>query len=297
MELREKVVRPRLRVLCLYLMILFIFWTIGFMFGFFLIRDYWWVFVLAFHILAMVPIITSYFYSEKAILKSYQAEIVEPRDVQKLWKSVMRVNSFFNLPQPRLAVSDVRTPNAFAIGRHPDNSIIVVTKGLLENLDDRQLDGVIAHVLALIKDRDILILTIAGAASSSIAFVAGRGMKLLRFARGSGYAVLLVAIALVFSIPLAVFFLKISISRARVFRADWTAALTIRRPKDVANALQKLEMLNRLIPIDVGNPASSCIFVINPFHGTRLARLLDTHPPVEERLKVLRKMAMETVSL
>lgn len=287
-----------MRVFGLFMVLISIFVLIGWVLGGFFFGDFWWVAIALFLGMAIAINVISYFYSDRIIMWSYKAKIATPREAPRLYKSVQRVNSFYGLPEPRIAIIPSDTPNAFATGRNPSKAIVAVTNGLLKMLNDRELDGVVAHELAHVKNRDILVMTVAATVAGAIAFLARIfWWNMILGRRRADAGTLLIIIVVAITAPLAAMLIRLAISRSREYKADRTGAMTIHRPNDLADALLKLEHANKRKPITRGNPASSSLFIVNPFRGNMLARMFSTHPPMEERVKRLRKMAMETVSL
>ena len=287
-----------LRVFGLFMVLMSIFVLIGWFLGGFFFGDLWWVAIALFLGVAIAINVISYFYSDRIIMWSYKAKIATPREAPRLYKSVQRVNSFYGLPEPRIAVIPSDTPNAFATGRNPSKAVVAVTNGLLKMLTDRELDGVVAHELAHVKNRDILVMTVAATVAGAIAFLARMFWFNMIFGRRrADVGTLLIIVVVAITAPLAALLIRLAISRGREYKADRTGAMTIHRPNDLADALLKLEHANERRPISRGNPASSSLFIVNPFRGNMLARMFSTHPPMEERVKRLRKLAMETVSL
>lgn len=252
----------------------------------------WVMGALMFLILAAVFNLIAYFYSSKIVLISYRAKIVSESEAPRLYRRVRHVATLAGLPMPKVAIVPTDTPNAFATGRNPKNAVVAVTRGLLKLLDDDELDAVIAHELAHVKDRDILVMSIAATLAGAISFAARSvfwGMFFGGGRRDSGTA--LIAILVAVTAPIAALLLQLAISRSREFKADEVGATIIGQPMILARALEKLEMANRKRPIDYGNPASSSLWIVNPFRGSTLVKLFSTHPPIEERIKRLRRMA------
>ena len=287
-----------MRVFGLFMVLISIFVLIGWVLGGFFFGDYWWFAIALFLGMAIAINVISYFYSDRIIMWSYKAKIATPKEAPRLYKSVQRVNSFYGLPEPRIAVIPSDTPNAFATGRNPNKAVVAVTNGLLKMLTDRELDGVVAHELAHVKNRDILVMTVAATVAGAIAFLARIfWWNMIVGRRRADVGTLLIIVVVAITAPLAALLIRLAISRSREYKADRTGAMTIHRPNDLADALLKLEHANKRRPISKGNPASSSLFIVNPFRGNMLARMFSTHPPMEERVKRLRKLAMETVSL
>lgn len=289
---------PRLRILGMFLVLTAIFVAMGWVLGTFFLGDQWWLGLVIFLSIAVAINLVSYIFSDKIIMWSYGAKIVSPAEAPRFYKSVVRVNSFFNLPEPRMAIVQSNTPNAFATGRNPKNSVVAITSGLLNMLTDRELDGVIAHEMAHVKNRDVLVMTVTATVAGAIAFLARIFWWSMFYGRRKAdYGSLIIMIVVAITAPLAALLIRLAISRSREFYADRIGAMTIHRPNDLADALLKLDRANIEHPIERGNPASSSLFIVNPFRGNIIARMFSTHPPVGERVKRLRKMASETVSL
>lgn len=231
----------------------------------------------------------SYFYSSKIVLWSYKAKIVTEREAPRLYKTVHRVALKSDLPMPKIAIIPTMTPNAFATGRNPKNAVVAATEGLLQLLNDDELEGVIAHEMAHVKDRDILVMSVAATLAGAIAFAARFVIFGMIFGRRSNVnPLLLIAVAVL--APIAAILIQLAISRAREFKADKVGAIMIQKPWALANALEKLERGNRRMPLRDGNPASASLFIVNPFRGSAFFKLFSTHPPIEERVRRLREM-------
>lgn len=235
----------------------------------------------------------SYFMSAKIVLWSYKAKIVQPNEAPKLYRAIQEVCLKADMPLPRIAIVDTPTPNAFATGRNQRNAVVAATTGLLNLLSDDELKGVLAHEMAHVKDRDILVMTIAATLAGAISFasrmlfwgsVGGRG-------RRDGDAILLLVVAI--TVPIAALLLRLAISRSREYKADREGAIFIQRPYSLASALSKLEEGNRRRPIDGGNPASASLFIVNPFRGEGMLSIFSTHPPVKARIRKLEELAQE----
>lgn len=278
--------------LMMFLMGLFA--VIGWLLGGFFFGD-WIVGALIFLILAGILNAIAYFFSSRIVLRSYKARIVTEQEEPRLHRIVREIANEADVPMPKVAIIPTATPNAFATGRNPDNAVVAATEGILSLLKDKELKGVFAHEMAHVINRDILVMTIAATIAGAIAFMArfalfgalfgGRGRG------GSGNLLLLLLIAI--TAPIAAILVQLAISRSREYKADRVGATLIRDPNSLANALQKLERGNKKRPMRHGNPASSSLFIVNPFSGGAFIRLFSTHPPMEKRIEILRKMARE----
>lgn len=230
----------------------------------------------------------SYFYSDKIVLAMYRAKPL-PKE-HWLYKETERLVKKTGMPMPKLCLSNFPIANAFATGRNPSNSAIVVTKKLLEILNREEILGVISHELSHVKNRDILIATIASVLAGVIMYVAA----ILRFSLIFGYEerenwlslIALIAIAII--APFAALLIQLAINRSREFMADETGAKILGNGKPLAKALLKLENQAK-IPSNraIGLEASENLFIVNPFSSSGLAKLFSTHPSVEERVKRL----------
>jgi len=236
----------------------------------------------------------SYWFSDKIVLAMYRAQEVKPDQAPKLYAMVEQLAHGAGLPMPRVYIVPSATPNAFATGRNPNNAVVAVTQGILEILDERELAGVLAHEMSHIKDRDILISSIA-------ATLAGAVMLLGSIARwsaifggfrgddddGGGIVGLLVMAILA---PLAALLIQMAISRSREYLADEEGGKLAGDPNDLANALEKLDYAAGRIPMQA-RESTAHMFIVNPLRGKKaslLMRLFSTHPPTEERVARLR---------
>lgn len=237
----------------------------------------------------------SYFFSEKIALMTSGAVRVSPTENPEIYYRlapiVQRLCRRMGIPEPKLWVIPERAPNAFATGRNPRHSSVAVTAGLLELMDDDEVAGVIAHELAHIQNRDILISSIAATIAAAITFAA----RMFVFFGGSRHQDddapnPLASLAMLLLAPIAALLIQMAISRTREFAADATAARAMGSGRPLANALRKLEAWSKRIPMDV-NPAMSHMFIIKPLSGESLMRLFSTHPPTAERIARLERMA------
>ncbi len=229
--------------------------------------------------------------SSKLVLRSYGAKIVTEAEAPDLYRMVDRLRQKAGLPMPTVAIAPQPQPNAFATGRNPENSVVCVTSGLMQAISRDELEGVIAHELAHIKNRDMLLQTIAATMSAAIA-------NLARFAfffggrreEGGNPAVALVAMIVA---PIAAMIMQYAISRQREFKADKVGAEICGRPLALAGALQKLEANAKRIPMDV-SPAVAPLAIVNPLaalKGMGISKLFSTHPPTAERVARLEAIA------
>jgi heat shock protein HtpX len=246
--------------------------------------------------LAVAMNFISYFFSEKIALMTSGAEPVSdtehPEIYARLAPITKRLTERMGLPMPRLWVIGEGAPNAFATGRNPEHSSVAVTIGLLELMEDRELEAVIAHELGHVKNRDILISSIAATLAAAITFV-GRMAFFFggrRHDDDEGHGGMAGDLVMLIVAPIAAMLIQMAISRTREFGADATSAKYIGNPDAMICALRKLEMWSKRIPMDV-SPASSHMYIIKPFSGESLMRLFSTHPSTEDRIARLRALA------
>lgn len=288
----EMTMAGRLRTAGLFLLLLALFGLIGWLLGGFFANE-WYLGAAIFLGLAAVMNLIAYFGGARIVLRSYRAKVVEEKEAPKLYRSVRRVAQMGDLPMPKVALISSPTPNAFATGRNPKNAVVAVTAGLLTLLPEEELEGVLAHEIAHIRDRDILVMTVSATLAGAIAFMARVALwgGLFR-QRNQGALLLLLVIGI--TAPLAAILVQLAISRTREYRADEVGGRTLRKPLHLARALEKLESANRRRPMQRGNPASASLFIVNPFRRrSALVRLFSTHPPLEERIRRLRELARE----
>ncbi|HOV80357.1 MAG TPA: zinc metalloprotease HtpX [Bacillota bacterium] len=234
----------------------------------------------------------SYYFSDRVAISMTGSRPVSEEEAPELYSIVRGLAQRARLPMPRLYITPSMQPNAFATGRNPANSAVAVTQGLLQILNRSELEGVLAHELAHIRNRDVLIGTLAATIAGAITMIANIiqwgaifGMGRDDEEGGSYIGSLLLALVA----PVAAMFIQLAISRSREFTADETGALLTKNPGGLANALLKLDSAARRIPMQV-NPATSHMFIVNPLSAESLVRLFSTHPPVSERVKRLNEM-------
>lgn len=285
---------PKLRIVGLFLLLAGLFALIGWVLGGYLAGGNWILGAIIFLILAGVFNAISYFYSSKIILWSYKARILKEHEFPWLHNMVARIAQQAGVPKPQLAIIQTKTPNAFATGRNPKNAVVAVTDGIMDILSRTELEGVLAHEMAHVKDRDILVMTVAATMAGAIAFMARIfWFNALFGGRGRNDANWLILIVVAVTAPIAALLVQLAISRSREYKADKVGSLTIRKPLALASALDKLEKANKRNPIDKGNPASSSLFIVNPFRGSGFASIFSTHPPTKERIRRLKELAKE----
>lgn len=232
----------------------------------------------------------SYWFSDKIALSMTGAQPLSKYDNIEIYAMVEKLTSNARMPMPRLYITPSAQPNAFATGRNPKHSAVAVTQGLLNILNREELEGVIAHELAHIKNRDVLISTIAAVMAGVITTMANLAQWALMFGvgnsdeeEGSGF---LASLPLIILGPIAAMLVQMAVSRSREYLADSTGAKIAGHSRGLANALLKLDHASRGIPMDV-NPAASHMFIVNPLSAQRLMNLFSTHPTIEDRVRRL----------
>jgi len=244
---------------------------------------------------ALVINFASYWWCDKIVLAMYRAQPITEAEAPRLYNMVRRLASKAGVPMPRVYLIPTEQPNAFATGRNPEHAVVAVTEGILRILDDEELEGVLAHELAHVTNRDILISTIAATLAGAITYLAHMAQWAAFFGGGrhddddgpSPIAMMLMAIVA----PMAAMLVQLAVSRSREFQADATGARLAGRTWGLSKALEKLEMAKHAVPMDA-NPATAHMFIVNPLSGRALMRLFSTHPPIEERIARLRSMRL-----
>lgn len=239
----------------------------------------------------------SYWFSSKIVLRMYGAKEVKESEAPELYEIVRRLSYKAGIPMPKVCIIPSDQPNAFATGRNPKNGVVAVTTGIMRILTKEELEGVIAHELAHIKNRDILVGTIAATIAGAISYLAQMAQWAMLFGgrhddedRGNP----VVAIIMMIVGPIAALLVQMAISRSREYGADTSGARISGNPLYLANALKKLHYASQKIPMDA-NPATAHMFIVNPLSGDGFLRLFSTHPPIEERIKRLHNMAFKKV--
>jgi heat shock protein HtpX len=229
----------------------------------------------------------AYWFSDRIALGMARAKPLEQADAPRLYEMVGELTTRAEMPMPKLYMIPQEQPNAFATGRNPDNAAVAVTQGITRLLSEDELRGVLAHELAHVRNRDILIQSVAATIAGAITYL---GYMLLWFGRGSRSPVGLVAsLALVILAPIAASIIQLAISRQREYSADATGAQISGNPESLASALERLEQGAQAIPMRV-NQATEPLYIVKPAVGGGLARLFSTHPPIAERVRRLRQM-------
>lgn len=236
----------------------------------------------------------SYWYSDKIAIKMTRSRPVSREEQPYLYEMVEKLTQRANLPMPKLYMTPSAQPNAFATGRDPQHAAVAVTEGIMQVLNKEELEGVLAHELAHVKNRDIFIATLAAVMAGVISTLANMAQWALMFGGLGGNndeegSSGLAALPLIILGPIAALLVQMALSRSREYLADATGAEIAGNPNGLANALQKLQMASQRIPMDV-SPATSHLFIVNPFSGRKMMNLFSTHPPMEDRVKKLLSM-------
>lgn len=235
----------------------------------------------------------SYWFSDKIVLRMYRAQEVTPQQAPELHRMVQDLAMKAGLPMPRVYIIPGDTPNAFATGRNEKHAVVAVTEGILRILSREELEGVISHELTHIKNRDILIGSVAATIAGAITMLANMAQWAAIFggARGDddegGGMIGMLAMAIL--APVAAMLIQMAISRSREYLADDGGARVSGKPWALASALEKLQAASRAIPMNA-NPSTAHIFTVSPLSGRSFASLFSTHPPIEERIARLRSM-------
>jgi len=242
--------------------------------------------------IAAVMNFVSYFFSDKIALMTYRAQPVTREELPRVYEVVERITQRQGLPMPKIYVIPMESPNAFATGRNPSHASVAVTQGILNLLDDEELEGVLAHELGHVRNRDILISSIAATLAGAITILArmaywgalfgGMGGRDREDRGGGGLGALFMLILA----PIAAMLIQLAVSRSREYQADATGAHFTGNPYALARALQKLDAYSKRIPM-VASPSSAHLFIVQPLLGINFAGLFSTHPPIRKRIERL----------
>jgi len=248
--------------------------------------------------IAAVMNFVSYFFSDKIALMTYRAQPVTREELPRVYEVVERITQRQGLPMPKIYVIPMESPNAFATGRNPSHASVAVTQGILNLLDDEELEGVLAHELGHVRNRDILISSIAATLAGAITILArmaywgalfgGMGGRDREDRGGGGLGALFMLILA----PIAAMLIQLAVSRSREYQADATGAHFTGNPYALARALQKLDAHSKRIPM-VASPSSAHLFIVQPLLGINFAGLFSTHPPIRKRIERLTGRPLE----
>lgn len=241
------------------------------------------VFALAFNFV-------SYWFSDKIVLKLYRAKEAKVSQYPRLYQIVNELVKKAKMPLPKVYIIPTDNPNAFATGRNPKHAAVAVTTGIMSLLNEKELRGVLAHELSHVKNRDILVSTIAATIAGAIAFVASmaRWSAILGGGRDRNNLLQLLAIGII--TPIIATLIHLAVSRSREYLADESGAKLLKDGSGLASALQKLEQASKTRPMRFGSQASAHLFIVNPFKGLKVSSLMSTHPQTADRVKKLEKL-------
>ena len=236
----------------------------------------------------------AYWFSDKIVLLIYRAKAVTEAEEPELYSITRELAMKAGLPMPKVYIMGNDTPNAFATGRNPSHAAVAATTGIMRLLSREELSGVMAHELAHIQNRDILISTISATIAGAISYLAHMAQWAAMFGSSrnderGGNPIALIAMMII--TPLAAMIIQMAISRSREYGADEGGARITGNPLSLANALRKLEYGNKRIPMAVPSEATAHMFIVSPLSGVSFLKLFSTHPPIEERIKRLEAMA------
>jgi len=241
--------------------------------------------------LAVVMNFFSYWFSDRMVLAWHRAQPVSREQAPQLYEILERLTARTGMPMPKVYVLPEDAPNAFATGRDPQHAAVAVTHGIVRLLNAEELEGVLAHELSHVKNRDILIGSIAATLAAAVMFIAHMARFAAIFGGGQrddrGGTNPIALLATIILAPIAATLVQLAVSRSREFQADASGAEMTHNPYGLANALQKLEDASRRIPMQTAGPASSHLFIVKPFTGEAFTRLFSTHPPIRERIRRL----------
>jgi heat shock protein HtpX len=254
--------------------------------------------ILAFF-LAMAMNAVSYWYSDKIVLRMVRAREATSREYPQLYEIVRDLSAQADIPVPRIFVIPEKSPNAFATGRNPEHAVVAVTQGLLELMSRDEVAGVLAHEIGHIKNRDILIGTVAATLAGAVMILATMARWTAFLGGGSSDdeggglgAVGLIVMSIL--APIAAMLIQMAISRSREYQADATGGRLIGRPEALASALEKLGAYSKRLPLQQARPDTAHMFIVNPLRGGGISRLFSTHPPLEDRIARLRGLHTES---
>ena len=252
-------------------------------------------------VIALALNLGAYWFSDKLVLAMYRARPVTEAEAPDLVQTVRHLAQLADMPMPKVYVIPSQTANAFATGRSPNHAAVAATEGILQVLDRQELEGVLAHELSHVRNRDVLIGTIAAAIAGALYYLIDMARWGLMFGGGrrddreQGGGALNMAAFLVISIlaPLLAMLVQMAVSRSREYQADESGARLCRKPLALASALEKISTVAARRPLENANLATAHLFIVNPFSARGIANLFSTHPPVEKRVQILHQLARQ----
>ncbi len=244
-------------------------------------------------VIALAMNFFSYWFSDRLVLAMYGAKPIEESEAPALYRIVRTLVTRAGIPMPRVYLIPSETPNAFATGRNPQHAAVAVTEGIMRILNERELEGVLAHELSHVRNRDVLVATVAATLAGAITYLAHMAQWAAIFGTrrddegegGNVFGAILMAILA----PIAAMLIQLAVSRAREYQADATGARLAGQPLGLASALEKLHTAQQVMPMQA-SPATAHLFIVNPLSGGAWLKLFSTHPPIEERIARLRSM-------
>lgn len=255
--------------------------------------------VIALGFAAVMNVIT-YWFSDKIVLMMYRAKPISESEAPDLYRTVRTLTQQAGMPMPRVYRIPTETANAFATGRSPAHAAVAVTDGILRVLSSEELEGVLAHELSHVRNRDVLISTVAATIAGAIYYLADMVRWRMMFGggrrdeRGGGAAQLVLMLVVAILAPIAAMLIQLAVSRSREYQADASGAALCHKPRALAEALRKISQVARQVPLEA-NPATAHLFIVNPLTGRDLMALFSTHPPIERRIEILERMARQGV--
>lgn len=252
-------------------------------------------------IFSLLMNVGSYWYSDKLVLSMVHAKEIQKNDNPELWNIVENLAITAGLPMPRLYIVEDPSPNAFATGRNKEHAVVAVHTGLLQILNKTELEGVLAHELSHVGNRDTLVSTVVVVLAGMVAIVGDMFLRMSMFGGGNrddnkaGGLMFILAIVAAILAPIAATMIQLAVSRKREFLADASGALLTRYPEGLASALEKISAVGRVTPSTTASNAYAHLYIANPFGGAKrsMAKLFMTHPPMEERIAILREMEVK----
>jgi heat shock protein HtpX len=246
-------------------------------------------------IFSLIMNLGTFWFSDKIVLAMYQAKPVSESQAPRIYNAVRDITKEAKLPMPKIYIIPQRGANAFATGRDPNHAVVAVTEGIVSLLSEEELKGVLAHEMAHVKNRDILVGSIAACMAGAVMMLANMARWAAMFAgdsrdrnRGGGNAIALLAVSIL--APVAALIIQTAISRNREYLADNNGAKFIHNGTPLANALRKLELQSKNQPL-LANPQSAHMFIINPLSGQSIFNLFSTHPPIKNRIERLKSLS------
>lgn len=261
--------------------------------------------MMAFLMLGIITNWISYFFSDKIVLKMYRAQEVSPAEAPELHEIVERISRTAGIPKPKVCIIPTDVPNAFATGRNPANGVVACTNGIMNALNWKELEGVIAHELGHIRNRDTLVATVAATLAGAIGMMSNMGQFGLFWGGGrhsddsdgdgGNPLMLILTLLLIIFAPIIAMLVQMAISRTREFGADRAAAELTRNPEGLASALEKLDAYAHRYQMPA-SPGTAHLFIVNPLSGASVRTLFSTHPSTEDRVRRLREYARDIMT-